>query len=177
MDTLRRGSVRHSVDDPSAVCPLSVDDSSMLCCSFPRRSVCEVPVISRSFSWIFACGGRQRGTAAALTSRHPVVALKDLGVHRASLVIYAAGISACEKGWQWQWALSLLSEMWELTLEPDVIYISYNNYNAGSGACERRPEWRQAALAGLQAGRESFQEAPRTQDRPRRPQWPQEGPR
>ena len=34
---------------------------------------------------------------------------------------YSAGISACEKGEQWQRALALLREMWEASLEPNVI--------------------------------------------------------
>ncbi|CAK0883174.1 unnamed protein product, partial [Prorocentrum cordatum] len=40
------------------------------------------------------------------------------GVHRSALVSYNAGISACEKGKQWQPALALLSEMREVKLEP-----------------------------------------------------------
>ncbi|CAK0858314.1 unnamed protein product [Prorocentrum cordatum] len=36
-------------------------------------------------------------------------------------ISYSAGISACEKGKQWQRALALLSEMWAAKLEPDVI--------------------------------------------------------
>ncbi|CAK0872581.1 unnamed protein product, partial [Prorocentrum cordatum] len=36
------------------------------------------------------------------------------------VVSYSAGVSACEKGQQWQRALALLSEMWEAKLEPDV---------------------------------------------------------
>ena len=48
-------------------------------------------------------------------------------------VSYNAGISACEKGEQWQRALALLSEMWEAQLEPYVI-----SYSAGTSACERR---------------------------------------
>ena len=41
--------------------------------------------------------------------------------HGFTLVSYNAGISACEKGEQWQRALALLSEMWEAKLEPNVI--------------------------------------------------------
>ncbi|CAK0851162.1 unnamed protein product [Prorocentrum cordatum] len=33
---------------------------------------------------------------------------------------YVATISACRKGGQWQHALSVLSEMWEAKLEPDL---------------------------------------------------------
>ena len=39
-----------------------------------------------------------------------------------NVVSYSAGISACEKGEQWQRALALLSEMREAKLEPNVIY-------------------------------------------------------
>ena len=44
------------------------------------------------------------------------------GVHGSALVSYNAGISACEKGGQWQQSLSLLSEMRDAKMEPDVIY-------------------------------------------------------
>ena len=43
------------------------------------------------------------------------------GVHGSALVSYSAGISACEKGEQWQRALALLSEMWAAKLEPGVV--------------------------------------------------------
>ncbi|CAK0800945.1 unnamed protein product [Prorocentrum cordatum] len=56
---------------------------------------------------------------------------------------YNAGISACEKGEQWQRALALLSEMREAKLEPDVI-----SYSAGISACEKGGQW-QPALALL----------------------------
>ena len=42
-------------------------------------------------------------------------------VHGSALVSYNAGISACEKGEQWQRALALISEMREAKLETDVI--------------------------------------------------------
>ncbi|CAK0859317.1 unnamed protein product [Prorocentrum cordatum] len=38
-----------------------------------------------------------------------------------NVVSFSAGISACEKGEQWQRALVLLREMWEAKLEPDAI--------------------------------------------------------
>eukprot|EP00959_Pyramimonas_sp_CCMP1952_P393744 8250546-Pyramimonas_sp.AAC.1 len=41
--------------------------------------------------------------------------------HGYTLVSYSAGISACEKSEQWQRALALLSAMWEVKLEPNVI--------------------------------------------------------
>eukprot|EP00959_Pyramimonas_sp_CCMP1952_P083521 1746236-Pyramimonas_sp.AAC.1 len=39
-----------------------------------------------------------------------------------NVISYSAGISACDKGEQWQRALVLLSEMWEAKLEPNVIF-------------------------------------------------------
>ncbi|CAK0894342.1 unnamed protein product, partial [Prorocentrum cordatum] len=64
-------------------------------------------------------------------------------IHRFITVSYNAGISACEKGGQWQRALSLLSEMWQAKLEPNVI-----SYNAGISAWEEGGQW-QRALALL----------------------------
>ncbi|CAK0880205.1 unnamed protein product [Prorocentrum cordatum] len=50
------------------------------------------------------------------------LALRDVGGEAAAQrVSYSAGISACEKGDQWQRALALLSEMWDARLEPDII--------------------------------------------------------
>ena len=61
-------------------------------------------------------------------------------VHFSALVSFSAGISACEKGEQWQWALALLSEMMrEAKLEANVI-----SYNAGISACDKCGQWRQA---------------------------------
>ncbi|CAK0885235.1 unnamed protein product [Prorocentrum cordatum] len=56
---------------------------------------------------------------------------------------YSSGISACEKGEQWQWALAMMSEMWEAKLEPDVV-----SYSAAISACKKGEQW-QAALALL----------------------------
>ncbi|CAK0905544.1 unnamed protein product, partial [Prorocentrum cordatum] len=58
-------------------------------------------------------------------------------------ISYSAGISACEKGAQWQRALALLSEMGKARLEPHVI-----SYSAGISACEKSKQW-QWALALL----------------------------
>ena len=74
--------------------------------------------------------------------QHPFTPQVD-EVHGSALVSYNAGISACEKGEQWQRALALLSEMWEAKLEPDVI-----SYSAGISACEKGEQW-QRALALL----------------------------
>ncbi|CAK0873398.1 unnamed protein product [Prorocentrum cordatum] len=58
--------------------------------------------------------------------------------------LYSAGISACEKGGQWQRASLLLGEMWEVKLQPNVIF----SYSAGISACEKGEQW-QPALALL----------------------------
>ncbi|CAK0841584.1 unnamed protein product [Prorocentrum cordatum] len=58
---------------------------------------------------------------------------------------YNAGISACEKGEQWQrgqqWqrALGLLSEMRQVRVEPTFI-----SYNAGISSCEKCKQWQRA---------------------------------
>ncbi|CAK0825001.1 unnamed protein product [Prorocentrum cordatum] len=57
-----------------------------------------------------------------------------------NVISHNAGISACEKGKQWQWALALLSEMWEAKLEPNAII----SYIAATCACERCGQWRHA---------------------------------
>ncbi|CAK0806722.1 unnamed protein product [Prorocentrum cordatum] len=56
-----------------------------------------------------------------------------------NVMSYNAGISACEKGEQWQRALELLGKMQEVKLEPSVI-----TYNAGIVACRRCGQWQQA---------------------------------
>ncbi|CAK0824584.1 unnamed protein product [Prorocentrum cordatum] len=49
------------------------------------------------------------------------VARRDVGGElEPDVISYSAGISACEKGEQWQRALALLSDMRETKLEPDV---------------------------------------------------------
>ncbi|CAK0890906.1 unnamed protein product [Prorocentrum cordatum] len=52
---------------------------------------------------------------------------------------YSAGISACEKGEQWQQALSLLSEMSERKVDLDVVSCS-----ACVSACEKGGQWEHA---------------------------------
>ncbi|CAK0858992.1 unnamed protein product [Prorocentrum cordatum] len=52
---------------------------------------------------------------------------------------YSAGISACEKGEQWQRALTLLREMCEAKVESNVI-----SYGAGITACEKGRQWQHA---------------------------------
>ncbi|CAK0869134.1 unnamed protein product [Prorocentrum cordatum] len=56
-----------------------------------------------------------------------------------TVISYSAGISACEKGAQWQRALLVLSEMCEAELERNVI-----SYNAGISACEKGEQWQPA---------------------------------
>ncbi|CAK0824583.1 unnamed protein product [Prorocentrum cordatum] len=60
-----------------------------------------------------------RAVAAGAGSAEPDVG-GETGARR-HIFHYSAGISACEKGEQWHWALALLSEMCEAKLEPDVI--------------------------------------------------------
>ncbi|CAK0808240.1 unnamed protein product, partial [Prorocentrum cordatum] len=50
-----------------------------------------------------------------------------------------AGISACENGGQWQRALSLLSEMRELKLDPDC-----KSYTIGISVHRKGKRWQQA---------------------------------
>ncbi|CAK0845406.1 unnamed protein product [Prorocentrum cordatum] len=57
---------------------------------------------------------------------------------RTTLVCYSSGISACQKGEQWQRAVALLSEMLEAQIEPNVIY------NAVISACEKGRQWQRA---------------------------------
>ncbi|CAK0880204.1 unnamed protein product [Prorocentrum cordatum] len=86
---------------------------------------------------------------------------------------YSAGISACEKAEKWQRALVLLSKMWEVRLEPNVISLRRRDqrlregqavaagsgaahrcaggearaqlsYNAGISACENGEQWQRA---------------------------------
>ncbi|CAK0867102.1 unnamed protein product [Prorocentrum cordatum] len=59
------------------------------------------------------------------------------------VIICNAGMSACEKGGQWQRALALLSETWQAKLELDVVSCS-----AVISACEKGEQW-QRALALL----------------------------
>ncbi|CAK0808031.1 unnamed protein product [Prorocentrum cordatum] len=62
----------------------------------------------------------------------------------ANVISCSAGISACEKGDQWQRALALLSEMWEVKLEPDSLLQRWGQrvregpaVAAGAGTAER----------------------------------------
>ena len=52
---------------------------------------------------------------------------------------FSAAISACEKGGQWERALSLLDEMRERGVTPDVI-----SFNAVISACEKAGKWERA---------------------------------
>ncbi|CAK0816122.1 unnamed protein product, partial [Prorocentrum cordatum] len=52
-------------------------------------------------------------------------------VQGSALVSYNSGISACEKGEQWQGALALLREMREAKLEPNVSATALGSARAG----------------------------------------------
>ena len=54
-------------------------------------------------------------------------------------ISYNSAISACEKGHQWEQALSTLQDMRLPQLEPDVI-----SYSAAISACEKGQHWQQA---------------------------------
>ncbi|CAK0806222.1 unnamed protein product [Prorocentrum cordatum] len=56
-----------------------------------------------------------------------------------TVISYRAWISACEKGQQWQRALSLLSEMVETKLKPAAI-----SYNAWISPCGKGQQWQRA---------------------------------
>ncbi|CAK0825413.1 unnamed protein product, partial [Prorocentrum cordatum] len=102
------------------------------------------------------CTRAERPTSSAGRQRCPDVEAHQgdlkvvVEVHGFALVSYNAGISACEKGEQWQRALALLSEIREAKLEPDVIF----SYTAGISACEKGKQW-QRALALLSEIREA----------------------
>ena len=55
------------------------------------------------------------------------------------VISYNSTISACEKGQQWEQAVSLLPEMRSYWLEPDVI-----SYSSLISACEKGKQWEQA---------------------------------
>ncbi|CAK0819754.1 unnamed protein product [Prorocentrum cordatum] len=61
------------------------------------------------------------------------------GVYGSALVSYNVGISACEKGMQWQRALVLLNEIPEAKLVPDVI-----SCQTVTRACDRSGQVQQA---------------------------------
>ncbi|CAK0874690.1 unnamed protein product, partial [Prorocentrum cordatum] len=78
----------------------------------------------------------REGRAVALGSG---AAERDVEGEAGAQLSYNAGISACEKGEQWQRALALLSEMREAKLEPDVI-----SYNVGISVCANGGQWQEA---------------------------------
>ena len=70
--------------------------------------------------------GVRRGAVGCGTNVQHTVDL----IHGYTLVSYNAGISACEKGKQWQRGLALFSEMRGATIEHSII-----SYNAGGRPC------------------------------------------
>ena len=56
-----------------------------------------------------------------------------------NVLSFSAGISACEKGGQWQMALCLLAQMPAARVIPNVLSL-----NAGISACEKGGEWQMA---------------------------------
>ena len=65
------------------------------------------------------------------------------------MIIFSAAISACEKGGQWERALSLLDEMRESGVTPNVF-----SFNAAISACEKGGQV-ERALSLLEEMRES----------------------
>jgi len=63
------------------------------------------------------------------------------------IISFNTAIRACEKGSQWQQALSLMSEARHRHLQVDVI-----SYNAVMAACSEGTQW-QVAVGLFQAGR------------------------
>eukprot|EP00975_Prorocentrum_lima_P018233 3842799-Prorocentrum_lima.AAC.1 len=57
----------------------------------------------------------------------------------ANVISYSAGISACEKGGEWEKALLLLAKMEGAKVEADVV-----SYSAVISACEKGGEWKKA---------------------------------
>merc|ERR1712048_480113 len=57
-----------------------------------------------------------------------------------NVISFSAAISACEKGAQWPWALSLFDGMQKARIQPDVI-----TFNAAIHACGSAGEWQRAS--------------------------------
>ena len=78
-----------------------------------------------------------------------------------NVITFSAAISACEKGGQWERALSLLTEMRAQGVEPNVI-----SFNAAISACDKGAQWEHALellkemqARGLQPGEIAFSAA------------------
>ncbi|CAK0844071.1 unnamed protein product [Prorocentrum cordatum] len=71
--------------------------------------------------------------------------MRQLRVER-DVISYSSGICACEKGGQWQEALSLIGEMPSTILEPTAF-----GYNSGISVCGARALWQEglSLLFGL----------------------------
>ncbi|CAK0878229.1 unnamed protein product [Prorocentrum cordatum] len=65
--------------------------------------------------------------------------MREAKLEHDAIFSYSAGISACQKGKQWEGVLALFSEMCEANVSPDVI-----SYNAGVSAFEKGSQWQQA---------------------------------
>ncbi|CAK0851352.1 unnamed protein product, partial [Prorocentrum cordatum] len=102
----------------------------------------------RSFSITLECrSGLSHGNCRRM-QRQPVAAgvgatRRDARGEAGGRLSYSAGISACEKGEQWQQSLALLCDMRETKLEFDGI-----SCTAVISACEKGEQW-QRALALL----------------------------
>ncbi|CAK0863261.1 unnamed protein product, partial [Prorocentrum cordatum] len=86
----------------------------------------------------------QRVREGRAVAAGPGRAERDAGGEAGALryLSYSVGVSACEKGQQWQRAWALISEMRKTKLKPNAA----TSYNAGVGAGEQGEKW-QWALA------------------------------
>ncbi|CAK0906883.1 unnamed protein product [Prorocentrum cordatum] len=90
------------------------------------------------------CGLKGFTTSSIGVARESSTSLFEAILRHSARLSYCAGISACRKGEQWQRALALLSEMWEVRLEPDLwIFLGFT-----LSACGKGGQW-QPALALL----------------------------
>ncbi|CAK0863372.1 unnamed protein product [Prorocentrum cordatum] len=142
--------------------------NSVRCETFPRALRCDDWRVRKRWAMAAGVGAGQRDVGdEAEARRHQLqrwdqrvrersdvaagfgAAQRDVGGECGARLVYSAGISACEKGGQWQQALALMSDMREAKLEPDVIVCS-----AGISACEKGGQW-ERALALLSEMREA----------------------
>ena len=110
--------------------------------------------------------GKAKQWSAALSIFREACQLRS----KVSLGCHNAVVGACGKGKQWQRALALLSEMWEVKLEPNVIY----SLMPGAARARRVSTLRPAAAQGAsktdpQRAREPPRQTRSAQDGPERP--------